>query len=288
MDSGSRDKSFQEAIERRRRRSERLRLLAEEQGATSEGGGKGGAAPEEEVPGDWVIPADDGLDVPPREDEAASGDAASHVAGGDAASHVASGEESDGLPAAGAMPEVEAEGAPALGEEQLAAEVDLAEGGEDLDAGPVASLEVEDEEAEAVRPAEREAGAEVADEEESAAEAAGGLEQEDPLAEASRVVEEAVQDVTSEEWMEQSGQIESTEDEIEEDVERLGQVIDLEAMPKTEPKRVLSKTRAKEEGREDAVGPAPKRSGKVGKASEDTSRGKRRRVSLLDSYFKGL
>ncbi|MEM9158200.1 MAG: hypothetical protein AAGB46_04050 [Verrucomicrobiota bacterium] len=120
----------------------------------------------------------------------------------------------------------------------------------------------------------------------------GGEGEDMPLKPAADVVAEAIEEVETEEIeeaLQEGDRLESSASEIEEQVEKLGKVVDIASIPKSKPKRVLKKA----EGIDSDVPKAkPKTRKKTQKrqASESSTKHSqpKKRISLLDSYFKDL
>lgn len=77
-------------------------------------------------------------------------------------------------------------------------------------------------------------------------------------------------------------------------VDRIGSVVDIQSLPKTQPSRVMAKVQAAAEASGKKYEPSPPTSPKAeeglsAKLGEDESKPNRKKtISLLDSYFKGL
>lgn len=185
-----------------------------------------------------------------------------------------------------------------VGEEALEEEVTIpADGQVDFEAPIEDALVVEDEEAVAEAPGYFEdLDGEDEVEEEVLAEADAGMEEPEVEEQAKR----------PEELIEESDDLLAAEPEpvadaevtmaAEDLVDRIGPVVDIQSLPKTQPTRVLSKTAKAAEAPkqesvpEKAVSREPVVEEKVSQAAEEAApaKKKKKKVSLLDSYFKGL
>lgn len=116
----------------------------------------------------------------------------------------------------------------------------------------------------------------------------------DEAAEAPPSPEETI--AASEPLLEEEPQLDFEEEaraEAESLVDQIGPILDIQRLPKTKPSRVLSKTAAKEQGpkRDEQAKPdepAPGREEATDGQDISEAKPKKKRVSLLDSYFKGL